>query len=320
MPFNSDGYAATLLTIALSPNREEYVRPLSNQEYSRIEERVRESAAYRTVGDMLTEDISGLMLRLQISEEEAYRIYSLLNRGVHFSFAVEKMAMHATNIISRFDPNYPRRLLARMHEAAPVFFYQIGNASLIGKPALAILGITGVKTTPQAREGVEYVVREVTKRGWTIITGGELGLSHVAANAVLECGGNLIDVLGGGLYEHAESAVIAQLLEENRCTLISLEHPEAMFTVTHAIARNKVIFSLADAAIVMNTDNKRGEIDAIQNHYCDWIYAWTGANSTAALINRGATPVSDLQDLNFDELVRHWKASEAEQISMFDIL
>ena len=84
MPFNSDGYAATLLTIALSPNREEYARPLGNQEYYQLEERVRESNAYRTIGDLFSEDISGLMLRLDISEEEAYRIYTLLNRGVTF--------------------------------------------------------------------------------------------------------------------------------------------------------------------------------------------------------------------------------------------
>lgn len=320
MPFSSDGYAATLLTIALSPNREEYARPLGNQEYVRVEERVRESVAYRSVGDLLNDDISGLMLRLQISEEEAYRIYSLLNRGVHFSFAIEKMAEHQTQIVSKFDAVYPRRLSARMHDAAPVFFYQIGNADLIGHPAVAILGISGTKTTNEARESVEYIVREATRLGCTVLTGGELGVSRVAANAVFECGGTLIEVLGGGLYEHSKDPSVERLLNENRCALISLEHPEAMFTISHAISRNKVIFSLADATIILNTDNKRGEMDAIQNHYCDWIYAWTGSLSTAPLIARGAMPVAMLRELNFDELIKHWRASESEQISMFDLL
>ena len=128
MPFNSDGYAATLLTIALSPNREEYARPLGNQEYYQLEERVRESNAYRTIGDLFSEDISGLMLRLDISEEEAYRIYTLLNRGVHFSYAIENLAANQTEIVSKFDSAYPRRLTSRMRGAAPVFFYRTGNA------------------------------------------------------------------------------------------------------------------------------------------------------------------------------------------------
>ena len=320
MPFNSDGYAATLLTIALSPNREEYARPLGNQEYYQLEERVRESNAYRTIGDLFSEDISGLMLRLDISEEEAYRIYTLLNRGVHFSYAIENLAANQTEIVSKFDSAYPRRLTSRMRGAAPVFFYRTGNAELIGKPALAILGISGVKTTSDAREGGESLVREATKLGCAVLTGGELGVSRVAANAVLECGGTLIDVLGGGLYEHMQNEVITRLLKENRCALISLEHPEAMFTISHAIARNKVIFALADAAVILNTDNKRGEIDAIQNHYCDWIYAWTGASSNNQLISRGATPVANLREMNLSELSRHWKASESEQLSMFDNL
>ncbi len=320
MAFNSDGYSATLLTIVLSPNREEYARPLSNQEYSRLEENVRESMAYRSIGDLLNEDISGLGLHLNISEEEAYRIYSLLNRGVHFSYAIETLAAHQTEIVSKFDSTYPRRLNTRMHSAAPVFFYRAGNPDLIGKPALAILGICGVKTTPEAREGVEALVRQATKLGFAIITGGEAGVSSVAANAVLECGGSLINVLGGGLYEHMETDPITQLLKEKRCVLISLEHPESMFTISHAVTRNKVIFSLADAAIVLNTDNKRGEIDAIQNRYCDWIYAWTGSNSTGTLITRGATPVSDLRALNLEELIGHWKSSESEQLNMFEFL
>lgn len=318
MPNNADGYAATLLTIALSPNREEYARPLGNQEYYRLEERVRESRAYRSVGDLFGEDISGLMLRLDISEEEAYRIFTLLNRGVHLSYAIENFAARNTGVVSRFDPEYPHRLTTRMRNMAPVFYYRAGNAELVQKSAIAILGISGVKTTAEAREGVETIVRKATETGYAILTGGELGVSRVAANAALECGGSLIDVVGGGFYEHMQNETIRELMEQKRCLLLSLEHPEAMFTISHAIARNKVIFSLADAAIVINTDNKRGEIDALQNHYCDWIYAWSGSGLNRQLISRGATPVADLRGMDIAALSRHWKASETEQISMFD--
>ena len=145
-------------------------------------------------------------------------------------------------------------------------------------------------------------------------------MARVAAGAVLEHGGTLVDVLGGGLYEHMEYEPIAQLLSEQRAALVSLEHPEAMFTVSHAIARNKVAFALADAAFICNTDNKRGELDALHNHYCDWIYALSGAACNQPLISHGATPVADLRGFDFAGMCRHWQSSQSEQMSMFDLL
>ena len=56
--------------MALSPNREEYARPLSTQEYYRLAERVRDSK-YRTPGGLIGADISGMMMYIGISEEEA---------------------------------------------------------------------------------------------------------------------------------------------------------------------------------------------------------------------------------------------------------
>ena len=123
---NNEGFAATLLTMALSPNREEYARPFSTQEYYRLEKRVRDSR-YRNVGDLLGVDISGLMMYLGVSEEDGYRIFTLLNRGVQFSYALEDFAEHDTQIVTLYDEDYPQRLRRRMPEAAPPFFYRAGN-------------------------------------------------------------------------------------------------------------------------------------------------------------------------------------------------
>ena len=86
MGYTSDGFATLLLTMALSPNREEYARPYSTQEYYKLEQRVQESS-YRSIGELIGVDISGLMMNLNISEEEGYRIFTLLNRGVQLGYA-----------------------------------------------------------------------------------------------------------------------------------------------------------------------------------------------------------------------------------------
>lgn len=319
MGYTSDGFATMLLTMALSPNREEYARPYSTQEYYRLEQRVRESC-YRSIGDLMGVDISGLMMHLDISEEEGYRIFTLLNRGVQLGYSIESFLMRGIEVVTLYNEDYPERLRRKMKDTAPPFLYRCGNVSLIGKPAIAIVGISGVKTTPEVRDGIVSMVKTAVKLGYSVITGGELGVSRVAAGAVLEHGGTLIDVLGGNMFEHIAYEPIDALLKEERMAVLSMEHPEAMFTVSHAIARNKVVFALADAAFICNTDNKRGETDALHNHYCDWIYAWSGYPANRALISRGATPVADLRKFDFEGMSRHWKGSSSEQLNIFDLI
>lgn len=319
MGYTSDGFATLLLTMALSPNREEYARPYSTQEYYKLEKRVRESS-YHNIGELMGVDIGGLMMQLNISEEEGYRIFTLLNRSVQLGYTIENFLTRGIEVVTRHNEGYPKCLTRKMREAAPPFLYRAGNIELIGKPAISIVGISGVKTTPEVRDGIVNLVKKACKQGYAVITGGELGVARVAAGAVLEHGGNLIDVLGGGFYDHLSCEPIEALMRERRLAVLSVEHPEAMFTVSHAIARNKIIFAMSDAAFICNTDNKRGETDALHNRYCDWIYAWNGYPANGSLISKGATPVNDLRNFDFEGMCRHWRGSKSEQLNMFDLI
>ena len=319
MNYSDDAFVTMLLSMALSPNREEYARPFSTAELKRLEEKVRANGLYH-IGRLMNVDISGLMLKLDLSEEEAYRIYTLLNRSVQLSYTVENHLRQGIEVVTCYNDEYPIRLKKRMEEAAPPVFYRCGNADLLNRPMLAIVGISGVKTTPEARDSIETLVRNGIRLGYTILTGGELGVSRVAMNLADEYGGTLVEVLGGDMLNHIHEEGIAELLAGNRAAVLSLEHPESLFTVSHAIARNKLIFSLAEAAFVFNTDGKRGESDSIRNRYCDWIYAWTGHPNNQLLISRGAIPAGNIPEMNLADLSRHWRNSESEQMNIFDML
>ena len=319
MNYSDDAFVTMLLTMALSPNREEYARPFSTQELKRLEEKVRAGGLYH-IGRLANIDISGLMLKLDISEEEAYRIYTLLNRSVQLSYTIENHLRQGVEVITCYDDEYPQRIKRRMEDAAPPVFYRCGNQELLQGPMLAIVGISGVKTTPEVRDCVETLVRNAVRLGYTILTGGELGVSRVAMNMTAEYGGTLVEVLGGDMMSHIHEDGIAELLATQRAAVVSLEHPEALFTVSHAIARNKFLFSLAEAAFVFNTDGKRGELDAIRNRYCDWIYAWTGYANNQTLLMRGAIPAGNITEMDFGDLSRHWRDSESEQLNIFDML
>lgn len=319
MNYSDDAFVTMLLSMALSPNREEYARPFSTQELKRLEEKVRAGGLFH-IGRLMNVDIGGLMLKLDVSEEEAYRIYTLLNRSVQLSYTVENHLRQGIEVVTCYNDEYPSRLKKRMEDAAPPVFYRCGNQELLTKPMLAIVGISGVKTSPEVRDSIETLVRNGVRLGYTILTGGELGVSRVAMNLAMEYGGTLVEVLGGDMLNHIHEDGVAEMLASGKAAVVSLEHPEALFTVSHAISRNKLLFSLAEAAFVFNTDGKRGESDAIRNRYCDWIYAWTGHANNQALIARGAIPAGNIPEMDLNDLSRHWRNSESEQMSLFDML
>lgn len=319
MGHTDDGYAAMLLTMALSPNREEYARPLSTQEFRRFEAAARASR-FRGIGALLDVDISGIMLYLGLSEAESYRAYTLMHRGVQLTYALEGYAEQGIEVYTQYDGEYPRRLERKLGDAAPPFLYCCGDAAVLNRPAVAILGVGGVRTTPEARACVEALVRGATALGYGVITGGEPGVSRLAASCAAECGGTLVDLLGGGMRERLKDDTVALMLGEGRAAVLSTEHPDALFTVSHAILRNKPLFALADAAFIFNTDGRRGETDALQNRTCDWIYAWEGYAGNRPLFPKGAVPFKALTQPAIEEMSRHWSSSSAQQMNIFDII
>ena len=203
--YNDDAFATMLLTVPLSADRAEYARPLSTPEYSRMLARVKSSAAAR-LGALLHVDISGLMMLLGVSEEEGYRLYTLLHRGVQLTYALEGFMEKGVRIVTCFDEEYPPHFRARRGTAAPPALFFAGERALLDRPAVAVVGVSGVKTTPEVRQSIEGIVRGACELGYSVVTGGELGVSRVAASLVAELGGTLIDVPAGGLLGHGAGA------------------------------------------------------------------------------------------------------------------
>lgn len=319
MGHTDDAYAAMLLTMALSPNKEEYAKPLCVQDFRRFEAAARASR-YRGIGALLDVDISGMMMYLSLSEEESYRAYTLMHRGVQLTYALDGYAAEGIDVVTQYDGDYPRRLEGKLRESAPPFLYRCGNTGILRQPAVAVMGISGVKTTPEARERVERLVRWAVETDYAVITGGDPGVSRLASGLTDQCGGRLVELLAGGMRERLADEAIARMVAQGRAAVLSPEHPDALFTAAHACTRNRLMFAMADAAFIFNTDGRRGEGDALQNRTCDWIYAWAGYAGNGPLIARGAVPFDDLTAVDMDGMSRHWSSSRAQQLSVFDIL
>ncbi|MDO4357118.1 MAG: hypothetical protein Q4E13_11475 [Clostridia bacterium] len=292
MHHNDDSFAAMLLTLTLTPDKDEIVRPLTTAEFSRLALRAA-SGKGRSIGSLIGMDMSGILDALDCTEDEAYRICMLLNRAMPLSYALEKFNGDGIEIVTRFNDEYPTRLGDRLDQAAPAAFYLSGNPQVLSCPLIAVMGIGGVKLPENAAQQVRKLIEQARDGGYGVV--------------------------GGDMSRHCATSPVREMLAEDRCAVISLLHPDALFTVGHAIARCKLIYALSSAAFVFNTDGKRGEGEAMKNRYCEGIYAWDIPQPAAnrQLIAKGAIPVSDFGQLRFDRLAANWKMAQAEQLRFF---
>ena len=231
---------------------------------------------------------------------------------------MEGFLARGIRIITEFDAEYPRRLTKRAGCDAPPVFYLYGDAQALNAPAIGILGMSGVKTSPEVRASISAIAAFAEKAGYRILAGGELGVSRVMEGYVLEGKCPLTCAMAGGLSDYIERKEAGKLFSEGRLTAISSEHPDALFTVPHAIARNRLLISLAEAVFIFNTDGKRGESDALRHHRCDWIYAWNGDKGNHSLINKGAIGFGQITRKSLEDMTDLWRQSRSEQLSMFD--
>ena len=319
MAYCADSYAAMLLCLSLSPNKEEYARALSTAEYRALYERVK-ATGVRRISGLMNLDISGIMQLLSMPEEDAYRVHTLMSRTVPLSYAMEGFAMKGIRIVTEFDEEYPSRLFRRAGAGAPPVFYLYGDFEALSMPAIGILGMSGIKTATDVRSSIEAIVGFSRRAGYRVMTGGELGVSRVMEGFVLPGDSDLTCVLAGGLMEYIERPEIRDLFQAGRLTAISLEHPEALFTAAHAIARNKLLISLAEAVFIFNTDGKRGETDALKAKYCDNVYAWDGYPGNQPILNKGAVSFHLITPRQLPDMAANWAGSRFEQLNMFDLI
>ena len=96
------------------------------------------------------------------------------------------------------------------------------------------------------------------RAGKTLVSGGAKGIDQAAMRGALEVGGRVCGVLADSLEKTTMNREHRNLLLEGQLTLISPYDPSAGFNVGNAMQRNKLIYALADASLVVSSDVGKG--------------------------------------------------------------
>ncbi len=198
------------------------------------------------------------------------RLTLLLSRGVALGFEQERWSQQGIWVISRADEMYPKYLRQRLGGNAPVLLYGVGSAALLGAPALGVVGARDADAEALAftREvGAQCAVDQLT-----VVSGGAKGVDQESVEATLAAGGSALVVLAEGVAKGAVSKAYRPGLASGQVALLSPFHPGARWTSGSAMARNKLIYCLSQATLVVSAGLDGGTWEgARENLRAGWV-------------------------------------------------
>lgn len=255
MDISPNTQAILLLTAPLLVGRKRNsdVPPLPNREYGKLAaclvERGYEPA------DLLGPQASNVLAECG-HDLDTERIVALLERGLLLTLALGRWRDCSLWVISRADPEYPRRFKMRLKQHAPPILYGCGDIHLLGNGGLAVLGSRNVGD--ELIEYAENVAGLAAAAQCSIISGGARGVDSAAMRGALTEGGQVIGVLGDSLEKAVLDRDNRDAVLNGQLLLISPYDPKAGFNVGNAMGRNKLMYALSDAALVVESEFNRG--------------------------------------------------------------
>ena len=194
---------------------------------------------------------SGLRTRRTLED-----VRQLLERGFLLAQALERWSARAIWVVTRPDDDYPNRLWKKMRGKAPPVLYGCGDRDALDGGGLAVVGSR--KVNEELIEYTERVGQLAAEAEVQIVSGGARGVDQAAMRGSLATGGHAIGVLGNNLERAALNRGNREPLMDGRLVLVSSFDPAVRFRGWQAMERNKQIYALADAALVVNSDLGHG--------------------------------------------------------------
>lgn len=278
--------------------RQEPFQPLSAREYGDFAKWL--NAHGLRPADLLSEAGRENLPNVHEAKLERKRVEFLLGRGTALALALERWSRGGLWVISRGDPEYPKRLRRHLKHATPPLLYGAGDKNLLDVGGLAIIGSRDA--TEAALDFTREVASKCARESMGVVSGGARGVDSAAMQGATEADGVTIGVLASDLLKSSLNRQNRLGLQEGRLVLISPFYPEAGFNVGNAMARNKYIYTLADQALVIDSTLGSGGTweGALENLKQNWVplYVRTPGNGAgnAALVDKGGIAFSFATD------------------------
>ncbi|QRR01447.1 DNA-processing protein DprA [Dyadobacter sandarakinus] len=246
--------AVLLLTSPLIVGKgKNYADLLSISEYNRLARFLHEDKKQPL--DLLKPDADDL-LKSCAKVCDVDKLRRLLSRGFLLSQVLTDWQNRSIWVVSRADDSYPKKIKKKLKEDAPPILYGCGNISLVESEGLGVVGSRDVDDS--LVDYTKAVAKLAVKAGKVIYSGGARGIDQAAMVGAIENLGAAVGIVADSLEKSATSRLYREALMNDRMLLLSPYDPKAGFNVGNAMNRNKLIYALSSATLVVNSDFNKG--------------------------------------------------------------
>jgi len=255
MKISPDSQAMLLLCSHLGLSNDSETPLLTLREWNSLARKLSKSGIARP-GGLLGLSTADIQHELELAEPDAERLAHLLMRGGGLAIELERLAGLGIYPLTRADADYPERYRERLKESAPAVLFYAGNKELLGQPGLAVVGSRHLDDAGQAC--AEFVGNACGLSGLVLYSGGARGVDSISMKASLESRGFAVGILADSLEKAIRIPEYRAALRNGDACLSTALHPGAGFSVGAAMGRNRLIYTLADHAIVVASDVEQG--------------------------------------------------------------
>jgi len=204
--------------------------------------------------DLFNLSESELQTKLDLETEHATRITELLSRADDLQRHLTRLAALGIFPLTRADSDYPEKYRQRLKESAPAVLFYAGEKALLGQPGIAVVGSRHLDEAGQ--ECARFVGNACGLSGQVLYSGGAKGVDTISMDSALEIRGTAVAVLADSMERVVKNR--KEELKRGDLCLVTPYTPNAGFSVGAAMGRNKLIYCLADYAIVVASDAETG--------------------------------------------------------------
>jgi DNA processing protein len=294
LPISAEGQAVALAasSLALGGPRSS-VKPLSATEWHALSRQIHHADLRpRNLLHMSPEEMRE---RIDIGPDLADRLSMLLSRGGQLAVEVERLSSVGIWVLTRADDSYPAALRRRLGAQAPPVLFGAGRTDALSAPGLAVVGSRNVDDA-----GLEYagaLGRLCAEQSLSIVSGGARGVDSAAMGGALDRGGVAVGVTVDSLEKLVRKRDYRMSIAEEQLTLVTPFHPATRWYAGNAMRRNRLIYALAQAAIVVASSIERsgtraGAIEDLESGWVPLHVRDDGTPGNLDLIKSGASPLS----------------------------
>jgi predicted Rossmann fold nucleotide-binding protein DprA/Smf involved in DNA uptake len=257
-------------------------------------------------GDLLEMSAEDLLGALDLPTETVQRLVTLLSRGGQLAFEVEHLSSRGIWLLSRADDDYPKLLKDRLRATSPPVLYCSGSRGLLASDGLAVVGSRDADDA-----GIAFarsLGERCARQDVAVVSGAARGTDWMAMTGALDAGGSAVGVLADPLERMIKRQDVRRALSDEQLLLLTAFHPSARWHAGNAMRRNRLVYALARAAVVVASAEGSGGTwgGALENLKHRWVPLFVRDDDSRGyhgLVAHGAIPLhassapDDVRDL-----------------------